>query len=249
MLSVHYVKKSQYMLVNKNNNTRINDEFKLVMGNHIIARTNCYRYLGLLVDEKFCWADHINEVCTKLSQVAGTLFKIRKLLSKQALMLIYHSLVGSKLRYGLVCWATAKKFLLDKVHKMHNKIVTCLTFKKRCNELWPLYQQLKVLPLKILIKIEHGKTMYKFRNKMLPQVFNTYFETPPHLYFTRFSSNNNFAMSSISTVKEEALLRYIGPKTWLSIPFHIRDSLSLKVFVKMYRNHLIGNIDTVNDSF
>ena len=98
-LSVHYVDKSQYMLVNKNNNHRIEDgDFELKMGGHIITRTKTYRYLGLLVDEKFSWADHINEVCWKLSQVAGMIFKIRTLLSKEAMMLVYHSLIGNKLR-------------------------------------------------------------------------------------------------------------------------------------------------------
>ena len=59
-LSVHYVDKSKYMLVNKNNLTRIEDGgFELRMGNHIISRTSTYRYLGLLVDEKFSWANHI----------------------------------------------------------------------------------------------------------------------------------------------------------------------------------------------
>ena len=132
------------MLINKNNNVRIGDdeEFKLVMGNHTISRTSSYRYLGLLVDDKFSWADHIKEVCFKLSQVAGTMFKVRNVLSKHALMLIYHSLVGSKLRYGLICWATAYKYLLDKVTVAHNKIITCMTFQKRCSKLWPLYQQL-----------------------------------------------------------------------------------------------------------
>ena len=53
-LSVHYVDKSKYMLVNKNNNQRIEDgDFELMMGGHIISRTKTYRYLGLLVDEKF----------------------------------------------------------------------------------------------------------------------------------------------------------------------------------------------------
>ena len=116
-LSVHYVDKSQYMLVNSNNNTRIEDgDFELKMANHILERTKTYRYLGLIVDEKFSWADHINEVCWKISQVAGVIFKVRKRLSKEALMLIYHTLVAQKLRYGLICWATGSKFLLKKVN-------------------------------------------------------------------------------------------------------------------------------------
>ena len=97
------------------------------MGNHSIARTKTYCYLGVIMDDKLSWADHINYVCLKLSQVAGVIFKTRTLLSHHARMLIYHSLVGSKLRYGLICWATAPKYLLNKVNVIHNKIIFLLT--------------------------------------------------------------------------------------------------------------------------
>ena len=74
---------------------------------YVISRTKNYRYLGMILDEKLSWADHIHEICSKLSQVAGAIFKTRRLLSKEAMKLLYHGLVGSKLRYGLICWATA----------------------------------------------------------------------------------------------------------------------------------------------
>ncbi len=239
--SVHYVKKSQYMLVNTNPRIRVEDDlFELEMGGNKIERTKSYKYLGLTVDEKFSWSEHINELCSKLSQVAGVLFKIRKLLTNQALMLVYHGLVGSKLRYGLVCWATANKFLLNKVNVAHNTIITYLTFSKRCSRIWPLYCQLKVLPLDILIQIEYGKTMYKFNKGLLPPVFDTYFNTT-HQHETRFRSNNNLAVLRISSANDKSRLRYIGPKIWLDIEPTIREASSLKVFVKQYRNHLIGH--------
>ena len=107
-LSVHYVDKSQYMLINFNNHIRVEDNcFELKMADYKIKRTKTFKYLGLIVDDKFSWADHISEVCIKLSQAAGVIFKVRTLLSKEALLLLYHSLVGQKLRYGLICWATA----------------------------------------------------------------------------------------------------------------------------------------------
>ena len=170
------------------------------------------------------------------------LIKIRTLLTKEALMLVYHALVGSKLRYGLICWATANQSLLDKVNVMHNRIVTYMTYSKRCSRMWPLYSQLKVLPLDLLIKIEHAKTMYKFENKMLPEVFNDYFRKPTHRHNTRFASSlNNFVMVRITSAKEKSLLKYIGPKVWANIPIQIKNSPSLKVFINLYRNHLIGN--------
>ena len=127
------------------------------MGGHVIERTKSYRYLGLLVDEKFSWENHVSEVCWKLSQMAGIILKVRSLLTKEAMMLVYHSLVTSKLRYGLICWATASKTLLDRINVAHNTIITYLTFSKRCSRMWPLYCQLKVLPLCILIQIEKSQ--------------------------------------------------------------------------------------------
>ena len=81
-LSVHYVDKSLYMLVNSNNNTRIEDgSFELKMADHVISRTKTYTYLGLIFDEKISWADHINNICLKLSQAAGVIFKVRNRLT------------------------------------------------------------------------------------------------------------------------------------------------------------------------
>ena len=231
-LSVHYVDKSQYMLVNSNITKRVDGDFELHMGEHIIARTKSYRYLGLLVDERFTWENHVDEICQKLSQVAGVILKIRSLLTREAMMLVYHSLVGSKLRYGLICWATANKTILDKINVAHNTIITYLTFSKRCSRMWPLYCQLKVLPLNVLIQIEQAKTMYKFENSMMPQVFNNYFKKPDHQYKTRYASlHHNFEVVRISSAKERSLLKYYGPKIWASIPLHIKDAQSLKVFI------------------
>ena len=231
------------MLINSNIKKSVDGDFELKMGNHVIERTKSYRYLGLLVDEKFSWEAHINEVCWKLSQMAGIILKTRALLSKEAMMLIYHSLVGSKLRYGLICWATANKTLLDKIDVAHNTIITYLTFSKRCSRMWSLYQQ--VLPLSVLIQIEKAKTMYKFEHKMLPQVFDKYFKKPSHHHFTRYASTlNNFEVVRISFAQETSLLKYYGPKIWASIPLDIKNTPSLKVFIHFYRNYLIRNYQT-----
>ena len=154
------------------------------------------------------------------------------------MMLVYHGLVTSKLRYGLICWATANQSLLQKINVAHNTIITYLTFSKRCTRMWPLYCKLKVLPLEILIKIEFAKTMYKFHHKMLPPVFNSYFSKPSHRYATRFSENN-LAVLRIDSARDESRLKYSGPLVWNNVPSPIKESLSLKVFIKMYRNHSV----------
>ena len=108
--------------------------------------------------------------------------------------------------------------------------------------MWPLYCKIKVLSLPILIQIEKAKTMYKFEHKMLPQVFDNYFQKPTHQHNTRYATtHNNFQVVRISSAKETSLLKYYGPKVWASIPSEIKESQSLKVFVNAYRTHLIGH--------
>ena len=71
-LSVHYVDKSQYMLINSNITKTVDSDFELKMGGHVIERTKSYRYLGLLVDEKFSWEKHVDEICWNLEALSGS---------------------------------------------------------------------------------------------------------------------------------------------------------------------------------
>ena len=95
--------------------------------------------------------------------------------------------------------------------------------------------------------MEHGKLMYKYNHNMLPSVFKHYIKKPTHIHYTRFADENKLARISINTTKEESMLKYLGPKRWISIPLNIKQSLSLKVFIKSYRIHLIGNFDKIDN--
>ena len=77
---------------------------------------------------------------------------------------------------------------------------------------------------------------------MLPPVFNSYFSKPSHRYATRFSENN-LAVLRIDSARDESRLKYSGPLALNNVPSQIKESLSLKVFIKMFRNHLIGNYE------
>ena len=151
-------------------------------------------------------------------------------------MLVYHSLVGSSIRYGLTCWGTANQSLLQKVNVIHNRIVRYLTFSLPCSTAWPLYSSLNVLPLDILIQMEWGKMMFQFQNKMLPEAFENYFRKPSHQHATRFASSLNFELVRANSLREGLMLRTIGPKTWIGVPLEIKNQ-HLCVFLQKTIGH------------
>ena len=87
------------------------------------------KYLGVLIDEKLNWKQHINQLNTKISKSIGILYKLRHLVPKSTLVTLYNSFIQSHVLYGLLNWGCANKTTLEptenKPFNFH------LTFNKR----------------------------------------------------------------------------------------------------------------------
>ena len=73
------------------------------------------KYLGVLIDYRLSWTNHNDSVVLKISKTIGLLSKLRHLVPSHTLISIYNSLIAPYLRYGLIVWGQANKFLLDKL--------------------------------------------------------------------------------------------------------------------------------------
>ena len=115
-LSVHYAKKTQYILfIPPRSKKSKPDDFAVEMGGHIIEQTATYKYLGVIFDEKLNWEPQISKMCGKLSSVCGVVSKVRHILDRNSLIMIYNSLVESRLRYGLLGWSTASNHQISRL--------------------------------------------------------------------------------------------------------------------------------------
>ena len=98
-------------------------KFKLTIRKYTIHEVDQFKYLGVILDNKFSWNHHINYLVTKLSQVAGILYKVRCLLPLKSRILIYNSLAGSYLNYGILAWGSATQTSLHKIKTLQNRII------------------------------------------------------------------------------------------------------------------------------
>ena len=88
------VSKTSYMLFGN-----LNAQFDIAINGININRVRVAKFLGVLIDEKFNWKDHIANVKSKLSKSTAILYKCSQVIDSQSMHYSYHTLV-IVLKYG-----------------------------------------------------------------------------------------------------------------------------------------------------
>ena len=79
--------------------------------------------------------------------------------------LLYHSLINSKLQYGIIVWGATFKTYLSEVNVRINRVIRALSSSNLYTPMSSLYKKLNLLKLEDLYKVELGKFMYLYYNK------------------------------------------------------------------------------------
>ncbi len=84
--------------------------FHSKINNTIIERGTQFDLLGLTLNENLSWKDHINKISNNISQSLGILNKLKHILPINAKIVIYSSLILSRLTFGiLACGHTCER--------------------------------------------------------------------------------------------------------------------------------------------
>ena len=151
-------------------------------------------YLGVLIDYKLSWNNHIDTILLKISRTVGLLLKLRHFVPFSTLISIYHSLIAPYLRYGLIAWGQASKSQLNKLLVLQKRALRFIHFAKPRDHAIPLYINTKILPNNFLYYQLLAETMSDVRNNLVPTNIQELFLplSCVHSYGTRSSTSQNF---------------------------------------------------------
>ena len=143
-LSVN-IKKTHYMMFHRTRikNKATEDRVHLC-GNNLISVSNT-KFLGVIIDSKLNWSDHITYIKNKISKSIGILTKIRRFLSKKTLRNLYFSFVYPYLTYCVEVWGNTHDTYLNPLIKLQKKCIRIITFSHYLEHTPPLFKQLDIL--------------------------------------------------------------------------------------------------------
>ena len=154
-----------------------------------VQRTGTFKYLGVIIDHKLNWTQHITYVKNKISKGIGIMYRARSCLTKRSLKNLYYSYIYSYLIYCIEIWGISPQTHLNPLLSMHKKIVRIMTFTSYYAHTATIFRDLKILTIDHLHVIVHriGTVLYKVNYGLLPDVLNTMYRKncEIHSYNTR----------------------------------------------------------------
>ena len=96
-------------------------EINIQLDGHPICRVEHAKSLGLIIDDRLSWSNHIKELCRKISSAIGALRRIRSLISQSTAVQIYNALIQPHFDYCAPVWDGLSSYLCEKLQKLQNR--------------------------------------------------------------------------------------------------------------------------------
>lgn len=112
---------------------------------------NC-KFLGLYIDDKMTWKPHIEQLCKRVSRSVYALHTLARKINSSALLIAYHGLVASILRYGIIFWGNSTD--KDLAFKAQKRCIRAMFGLKSTESCVPFFKKHSLLPLPSLYIFE-----------------------------------------------------------------------------------------------
>ena len=222
------IKKSKYMIVTKSKMI-VQSDFKIKVNGVTLQRCSEYKYLGVYMDEKLNWKKHI---LTKLRYCAGL----------KTIKMIYNALVFSHLKYCYIVWGGAAKAVMNPVLSLHSRIIKIIAFAPfQATNVRQFFEKLEIHNIEQINTLEIGKFMYKYKNKMLPQQFEDYFQTSgaTHSHNLRSVAQQKLIQPRVKGLCGLKRIHNTGVKLWNDLPVEIKNQKTIKKFTNLLKFYVL----------
>ena len=215
-------------------NKQFNDNFNVKICNHDIQRSDSVKYLGVYIDQKLKWNNHVNHIQSKLAKSLGILHKVKNLLTKDTLVTLYYTLFYPYLHYCNVVWGMAHKTTLNSLVLLQKRIIRTVACVGYYDHTASIFSTLKILKLDDIHALESLKFIYEQQNT---QIFSLPRVSEIHDRNTR----NRHLLRPVFPKLElhKRFVLYSGCLKWNELPDDIKQANNKFTFKINVKRHIL----------
>ena len=173
--------------LNKPNHPSLN------FNNMVVIQSTTHKHLGMILDTKLDFQEHLKDKLSKISKTIGLLRKLQKILTRLPLLTIYKSFIRPHLDYGDIIYDKAYNSSFYKnLEKIQYNSALAITGAIRRTSKEKLYQELRWESLEKRRWYQKLCNFYKIFNKQSPTYLLNVIPVSSRSYFTRYVENVPF---------------------------------------------------------
>ena len=202
-------------------NTRISGNLpKLYLGSKEIKFVENTKFLGVIISKNLSWKTHMTSIKQKLRKNFGACRKIKSQLGKSALLSLYHSMIETHIRTGIISWCHGNSMMKNSIQRSCDNFLKIVFSTSDSNNIRQKMKEHCLLTVDQILFQEIGMAMLKVHNKSFPACFNEFFTATSHAMTTRSNRSFNLDQPRIQTTKQS--LNYKGNMVWNKIPNSVK---------------------------
>ena len=203
----------------------------LSMNNHPITKITAHKHLGVILNSRGNWTDHVNYIIENVNKKINMLKGVKYKINRKCLEIMYKSFIRPSLEYADIIWDNLLQNdieRLEKIQKQALRIITGITVSAPLEMLYlesgfqPLTERRKGHRLAQLFKIINGESPPQLQNLLPPLT------SERSAYNTR--NRNAFTPYSMNT---ESYKGSYFPRTvseWSELPLSTQNAATIAQF-------------------
>jgi len=236
------IDKTNYILFTNRQKKIDSSELTVLLNGKSVNRVVSTKFLGVVIDEHLKWSYHISSVESKVAKNVGLLAKLKYVLPRPLLLMLYNSLILPYLSYCSIIWANENNInKLKKITILQNKSVRIICKMNYRAHAAPGFKELELLTIADISKLQLSEFMYKYSRNLLPETFRDYFTLNTEIHHYKTRQTNNYHFFSITTCIKKYSTKFSGPKLWNSLPTELKSIKSLPAFKRQLKSLLLSS--------
>ena len=232
------IRKTHYMLFS--NKKVIQPNVTIEINRQPITCVTKTKFLGVIIDNKLTWKEHISYISGKVAKGIGIISKVRKYLNKNTLLDLYYSFIYPYLTYCNQVWGLTCQSYMNALVKLQKRAIRIISGAHPRTHTDPLFTELKLLKCDEINKYLVGRHMYRIYNEDIT-LFDSMFmkNAQVHNYGTR--QRDHYHVPGLKSRLGKIDLRYNGAIVWNNIlSSSVPVDVSQAVFSKQLKYAIIN---------
>ena len=239
-LTLNINKCNVFIISNKN----IVDSIDIFINGVKLPFVKSAEYLGVEIDSKLSWSNHIDGLCKKLSSQLYILRRLKQILPTDDINCVYYGIFQSIIDYCITVWGSAAQKYLCKIQKLQNRAARLLAQNFDWN--------IRGIDIVRGLGWQNGKEKYSFLsccltykslNDLAPYYLSDLFSSVSeyHTVSTRNATSNTLQQPRCNNYLYKSSLSVDGSRLWNKLPLEIRNKKTFSAFKYNLKQYIAIN--------